>query len=321
MAGLVVNGISKTYGTKKVVDNISFKAEPGQILGILGPNGAGKTTAIRMIMGITAPDSGSISYSHDGRELAGIPKSLVGYLPEERGLYKEARVIEILTFLAGLKNISKKIAREIGMTWLTKFDLQDYAKAKVEQLSKGMAQKVQFIASVIHEPKFVVLDEPFSGLDPVSQEIFKTEIRALADRGATVLLSSHQMNIVEELCDKLFLIHKGKHVFYGTLPEIKELHGNYRVNILSDDDLTSLESLDYVENVSKIGGLNWVLTLKDGTKANEFLVNLPSTISVQELNISRLSLHEIFVKIAQGGLDDEGNLEDSYLGNNEKSTK
>lgn len=161
MDGLIVKGISKVYGSTTVVDNISFQAAQGKILGVLGPNGAGKTTIIRMIMGITAPDQGEIFFQEGGKRTRGVPLNLVGYLPEERGLYKETKVMNILLFLAGLKDMPKQSAKERAMEWLRKFGLEEYANKKVEQLSKGMAQKVQFIASILHEPKFVVLDEPF----------------------------------------------------------------------------------------------------------------------------------------------------------------
>ncbi|HHY09213.1 MAG TPA: ABC transporter ATP-binding protein [Firmicutes bacterium] len=302
MDGLEVQGIRKVYGDAAVVDNVSFRAPQGRILGVLGPNGAGKTTIIRMIMGITAPDEGTILFKDQGRQTKGIPLSSVGYLPEERGLYKEAKVMSILLFLAGLKNISRDTARRRALEWLEKFQLQDYAYAKVEQLSKGMAQKVQFIASVLHEPKFIVLDEPFSGLDPVSQDQFKEEIRALADRGAVVLLSSHQMNIVEELADEIFLIDKGKKVVAGELQSIKERYGNFRINLLTPNSLSLENGSSLVESLEQINEQRHFLILKDGVTPKEFLDSLPQDLEIRELSITRPSLHDIFVKIAQGGL-------------------
>jgi ABC-2 type transport system ATP-binding protein len=315
MDGLQVQGICKIYGSKAVVDDVSFQAPQGRILGVLGPNGAGKTTIIRMIMGITAPDRGDVFFASEGVRTQGVPFSTIGYLPEERGLYKEARVMSILLFLAGLKNVPKTQAKERAMIWLRKFDLEDYAHRKVEQLSKGMAQKVQFIASVLHEPKFIVLDEPFSGLDPVSQDLFKEEIRALATSGATVLLSSHQMNIVEALCDEIFLIHKGKEVVTGNLESIKERYGSFRVNLLSSLPKESVLETHMVEGVEQLAQERYRYTLKDGIKPMEFIQTLPSGLEVRELTITRPSLHDIFVNVAQGGADDEGSLEDSEVGN------
>lgn len=314
MDGLQVQTISKAYGSTTVVDNISFHAPPGKILGVLGPNGAGKTTTIRMIMGITAPDQGEILFQSEGKKTRGVPLDTVGYLPEERGLYKEAKVMNILLFLAGLKNVPKDQARQRALEWLAKFGLEAYAHKKVEQLSKGMAQKVQFIASILHEPKFVVLDEPFSGLDPVSQDQFKAEIRALADSGAVVLLSSHQMGIVEELCDEIFLIHKGKEVVKGDLQSIKERYGNFRVDILTDQELDL--DFGFVESSEKLNGGRFRFILKEGVEPLQFINSLPSQLEIRELTISRPSLHDIFVQIAQGGAEhDEGFVENSPLGN------
>lgn len=300
MEGLIVNKISKSYSNNPVVDNISFHARPGEILGLLGPNGAGKTTIIRMIMGITAPDQGDIIFDYQGEQSLGIPQNQVGYLPEERGLYKEAKVLQILKFLASLKNVNKRTATKVALEWLEKFNLQDYANAKVEELSKGMAQKVQFIASIIHQPQFIVLDEPFSGLDPVSQDVFKTEIRNLTAQGTIVLLSSHQMNIVEELCDRIFLIHKGKEIISGTLTEIKEHYGHYQVQIQTPSDKV-IQALPYVIDSKQISRQKWSLTLAEQITPTQFLSEIQSGLAIEEISIHRPSLHDIFVNIATGG--------------------
>ncbi|MGI6148662.1 MAG: ATP-binding cassette domain-containing protein [Firmicutes bacterium] len=297
---LMVTAVNKTYGDKHVVKDISFRAQAGEILGFLGPNGAGKTTTIRMIMGITAPDSGKIVFQTGGRQLAGVPKELVGYLPEERGLYKDACVMHILQFLAGLKNVSRQEAASRARRWLAKFSLADYANAKVEQLSKGMAQKVQFIAAVLHQPRFIVLDEPFAGLDPVSQDLFKAEIKRLAADGAVVLLSSHQMNIVEELCDRIFLINHGQEVVSGRLGEIRERYGSYRVHVELGADADALVRLPAVAGAERLGSGRWVLYLQDYVKPEEFLRQVPSDVGLRELSITRPALHDIFVKIATG---------------------
>ena len=198
---LTVNKLGKSFKSKRVIQDISFDVRKGEIMAILGPNGAGKSTTIRNIMGIMYPDEGSITYhNHAANE---IPRHKIGYLPEERGLYKNVKVMDMILYLADLKNYPVKKAKERALTYLAKFDLDGKDKVSVEELSKGMGQKVQFIASIIHEPELLILDEPFSGLDPVSQELFKKEIRELANNGTAILLSSHQMNVVEELCDRL----------------------------------------------------------------------------------------------------------------------
>ncbi len=314
---LEVEAVSKDYGVKRVVNEVSFEVKPGEIMAMLGPNGAGKTTTIRMIMGITAPDQGRITFYLNGEGTNAVPKNRVGYLPEERGLYKEARVMDILLFLAGLKDITKETAKETAMVWLEKFGLENNAHSKIEQLSKGMAQKVQFIASIIHKPGLIVLDEPFSGLDPVSQDLFKEEIRALAEQGAAILLSSHQMNLVEETCDRIFLIHEGKKVLYGSLQDIKDEYGNYKVNIYSRSGIGSLAASPMISDYKR-NGPRWILGLKGHIKPAQFLSSIPEDTPIDEISVSRISLHDIFVKVAKGGIDHETNYEDNDLGGHEK---
>lgn len=310
MDGLHVEGITKSYGSTTVVDNVSFQAPQGKILGLLGPNGAGKTTILRMIMGITAPDRGRVVFQQGSNQTQGVPFSSVGYLPEERGLYKEAKVLRILLFLAGLKDVPPAEARKRALQWLRKFGLEDCANKKVEQLSKGMAQKVQFIAAVLHKPKFVVLDEPFSGLDPVSQDLFKAEIRALASSGAAVLLSSHQMNIVEELCDEIFLINKGKEVVKGNLQSIKERYGSFRVDLLGSAEQALRFDSGLVEGWEKLDDSRFRCILREGVQPVQFMQSLPADLALRELTISRPSLHDIFVQVAQGGAQHAERLED-----------
>jgi len=295
---LTVDNVVKRYANIVPVDRVSFSVRRGEILGFLGPNGAGKTTTIRMVMGITAPDEGAIHFHGPGFEGGRIARERVGYLPEERGLYKESRVIDILVFLAGLKGVKSAAARRRAMEWLERFGLGKYAKAKVSQLSKGMAQKVQFISAVIHEPEFVVLDEPFSGLDPVNQELFKAEIFALAARGCAVLLSSHQMNLVEELCQRIFLIHRGRRVVYGALDEVKAEYGVHRVRIRTRDAEWTVPPSPLVESAAREGAL-WTLHLRPGARPLDFLKSLPGDAPIDEISASRISLHDIFVRVAK----------------------
>src|SRR5690606_229334 len=216
---LTVNGLEKSVKNKQALKGITFEVRKGEIMAILGPNGAGKSTTIRNIMGIMYPDKGTITFhNHEGKE---IPRHKIGYLPEERGLYKNVKVMDILLYLADLKDYPLDKAKERILMYLKKFDLEGKDKVSIDELSKGMGQKVQFIGSILHEPELLILDEPFSGLDPVSQELFKDEIRNLADNGTAILLSSHQMNLVEEMCDRLFMIQNGQKVIYGSLDEVK----------------------------------------------------------------------------------------------------
>ncbi len=318
---LEVKNISKSFGSTRAVDDISMSVRRGEILGFLGPNGAGKTTTIRMIMGINAPDSGTISFNYNRG--GGIPRTMVGYLPEERGLYKEARVMDILQFLAGLKEVDSKEAKKKARQWLEKFELEDYSQSKIEELSKGMAQKIQFIACVLHQPEMLVFDEPFSGLDPVSQDIFKEEIRNLAEKGRAVMLSSHRMNLVEEICDRIILIHQGQEVVSGSLDDIKARFGNFRLKINSSypESLEGvLSGLSGIESLGREGG-SFLLTLKRGSKPLEIIHQLPEDIPVEGLSAERISLHDIFVRVARGGGIDENDLENISLGDNAQSEK
>jgi ABC-2 type transport system ATP-binding protein len=216
---LRVESVNKSFDGTKAVDGVSFTVNKGEIFGLLGPNGAGKTTLIRMILGIFQPDSGEIrfSFSPDGRLLP----ARVGYLPEERGLYDNRRVCDTLVFLASLKGMDARLARERAFLWLQRLQLERYFHRPIRELSKGMQQKIQFIAAILHEPDFVILDEPFAGLDPVNQDVFRELIRELKARGITILLSAHQMHLVEDLVDRIFLINKGRQILYGELREIK----------------------------------------------------------------------------------------------------
>ena len=307
---LEVKNINKTYDGVKVINDISFEVKAGEIMGIMGPNGAGKTTTIRMIMGITAPDKGELHFFLNGESRNRIPRASVGYLPEERGLYKETKVMEILLFLSGLKGLDKVIARKRIMEWLEKFQLADKANSKIQQLSKGMAQKVQFIASVLHQPALIVLDEPFSGLDPVSQDIFKQEIRQLADQGMAILISSHQMNLVEETCNRIFIINKGEKVLYGPLQDIKAQYGSYQVNMIAEQEISELTKSPLVQSFQRLGN-KWSLVLKDNIVPAQFLATIPPEAPIDELSVARISLHDIFVRIAKGGTSNEANLENS----------
>lgn len=294
-----IRDISKEFAGKTVVDRISFDVQKGEIMGILGPNGAGKSTIIRSIMGIIYPDSGTVQFA--SQHSKGIPHGKIGYLPEERGLYRNVKVIDILVYLSGLKGYPKDKARERSMAYLEKFDLKGKAYRKVEELSKGMAQKVQFIASVLHEPELLILDEPFSGLDPVSQDAFKAEIRVLAEQGTGILLSSHQMNLVEALCSRIFLIHQGKKVVWGELNAIKESFADFKCVIHGSNSRVDFSKIPMVERVEQDLVTTTLYFARDA-KPGAVLAHLPMDVVIQEMYINRISLHDIFVSIATGGV-------------------
>ncbi|MGM8216690.1 ABC transporter ATP-binding protein [Bacillaceae bacterium W0354] len=292
---LSVEGLGKSFKNTRVVKDISFDVHKGEIMAILGPNGAGKSTTIRSIMGILYPDEGTVNFSnYNGK---GIPRNRIGYLPEERGLYKGVKVMDILLYFAELKDYPLKKAKERALDYLKKFGLEGKENATVDELSKGMGQKVQFIGSIIHEPELLILDEPFSGLDPVSQEVFKQEIHNLAKNGTAILLSAHQMNLVEEMCDRLFMIHRGQKIIYGSMDEVKEQYANFKCTIIGKNDRSELERIPGVTNVEQNDQAS-ILYLPKEVNVSHWLKQLPDTLDVQELKVDRISLHEIFIHIA-----------------------
>ena len=299
---LEIDQVSKEFGGKTVVDKVSFSVTKGEIMGLVGPNGAGKSTIIRTILGIIYPDSGEITFNFNGN--GAIPRSRIGYLPEERGFYKNVNVMHILLYLASLKKYPKEKAIPRIYEYFEKFGLQGKEKAKIEQFSKGMAQKVQFVASVLHEPDLLILDEPFSGLDPVSQDIFKQEIRSLSENGMSILLSAHQMNMVEALCDRIFLIHKGKKVLYGGMDEIKESFAEFKCVVNGDNQNLNFALLPMVEKTD-IRHNQTVIYFRKNVKPEEFLKKLPEGINIKELHMDRISLHDIFVSIVKGDYENE----------------
>ena len=305
---LEVQDVVKKFASTVAVAGVSCDVTEGEIMGVLGPNGAGKTSLIRMIMDINAPDSGSINFNFHNSN-GDNWQERIGYLPEERGLYKNARVKDIMAFLGGLKGLQKKEAQRRGREWLEKFDLLDNYQDKIEELSKGMAQKVQFATCVLHEPELLILDEPFSGLDPVSQDLMKEEIRNLARKGTAIMLSSHQMNLVEEVCDRIFLMDKGSKVLYGELEDIKNEYGNYRVKLTTEDEdrlQTFLTDNPGIHSFRQ-NKINWNILLENDIGPGEFISVLPDDLSITEISITRISLHDIFVRVARGGLLDAEN--------------
>lgn len=300
---LEVVGLKKSFKDKQVLKNVTFTVKKGEIMAILGPNGAGKSTTIRNIMGIMYPDHGEILF----QDHPDIPRNKIGYLPEERGLYKNVNVMDVLLYLADLKDYPLVKAKERALEYLHKFDLEGKENVHVEELSKGMSQKVQFIASIIHEPELLILDEPFSGLDPVSQDVFKEEIRKLADNGTAILLSSHQMNLVEAMCDRVFLMQRGQKVIDGTLEDVKTEYANFKCTILGENNVVDLERIPDVQRMEQMEEKT-ILHLEKDVHPATWLKSLPEELSVKELSIDRISLHEIFVDIATNKnlLEEEG---------------
>ena len=294
---LTVAELSKAFGATTAVDHISFEVKKGEILGLLGPNGAGKTTAIRMIMGILKPDKGQISFSFNGQTTA-MAKSRIGYLPEERGLYDDARVLDTLVYLGNLKGVPRHRGRRAALEWLERFELDEYAGKKLEKLSKGMQQKVQFIATILHRPEVVLLDEPFSGLDPLNQDLFKGFIRELQQGGTTVLLSAHQMNLVEELCENILMIHQGRPVLSGSLEAIKNRHGEQLVQLRfpAQEDYSFVHDLAGVAVVQAEPG-RLALRYTGGARGiNPLLQQLSARLTLEAITVQKPPLHDIFIQ-------------------------
>jgi len=290
---LNLQNLVKDFSGKRAVDHVSLTLNRGQILGLLGPNGAGKTTIIRMIMNIIAPDNGSILVM--GQHFSEHLKDRIGYLPEERGLYRKMRVIEILDFFGRLKSMNRKAILRQGEILLKRFDLFDHRSQRVEELSKGMSQKLQFIISILHNPDILILDEPFSGLDPVNIETVKDIIFELKNRGISIIFSTHLMAYAEKIVDSVVMIHKGKKVLDGTLSQIRACHGKQVVRVNYEGDAGFVSQLDYVHAVSYFGR-EMEITL-DGKESRQLLLqDLVPRLDIQGFELSDPSLNNIFIR-------------------------
>lgn len=281
----------------QAVAGLSFEARPGEIFGLIGPNGAGKSTTIRMIMNIIAPDSGTIRF--DGSPLSEADKDRIGYLPEERGLYRKAKLGEVLEYLAAIKGAKPALYRPSIDAWLERFGLSEWKNRKVQELSKGMAQKAQFIAAVAHNPSVVFFDEPFSGLDPLAQDELLAVMVELKQKGATVLFSIHIMEHAEKICERILLMDKGKEVVYGSMADIKAQYGRNAVQLEFDGDASFVAGLDFVESV--VSYPRWIeVELKEDADPDALFRALAGRLRVRRFETVAPSLHKIFVRLVGG---------------------
>lgn len=285
--------VVKTYGTHRAVDEVSFEVPPATLFGLLGPNGAGKTSLIRIITAITRADSGHVYLNGD--RLAGRHPQSIGYMPEERGLYKRMKVFEHLMYLARLKGLSKSFADEQINHWMDKFDIQDWRTKKVEELSKGMQQKIQFIATVMHKPKLLILDEPFSGLDPINTNLIKDEIHQLKEEGTSIIFSTHRMEQVEEICEHIVLINKGQNVLEGKVDDIKNKYKENVFRIETKGELPPGLKKEIPILKKEDGGV--FVQLENEEDSNVLLKNiLRHNVRVISFNEIFPSLNEIFIR-------------------------
>ena len=296
MSAVEVSHVNKSFKGVKVVDDVSFTVDRGEILGMVGPNGAGKTTTIRMMMDIIKPDSGEISIL--GEPLREETKDRIGYLPEERGLYKKITVAESLTYLARLKNVEPQRARERMAVMLERVNMLAHKDKKIEALSRGMGQIIQFISTILHDPELVVLDEPFSGLDPVNTELLKELVRELKSEGKCIILSTHIMNQVEELCDRVLMINRGRAVLYGSLTEIRAAYRNNSIFLECDHLPGEIPGVTGSKNHGKYTEL-----FLDGIASPQDVLSmlLGQGTNVTRFEVSTPSLNEIFIQLVKEG--------------------
>jgi len=285
--------VVKTYGSHRAVDEVSFDVPPATLFGLLGPNGAGKTSLIRIITAITRADSGHVYLNGD--RLAGRHPQSIGYMPEERGLYKRMKVFEHLMYLARLKGLSKSFAEQQINHWMDKFNIQDWRTKKVEELSKGMQQKIQFIATVMHKPKLLILDEPFSGLDPINTNLIKDEIHQLKEEGTSIIFSTHRMEQVEAICEHIVLINQGKNILEGKLQEIKDTFKDNLFEVIYKGTLpTELSQQFRVTEQSDHRVVIQFAEEKQSASLLQYLVN--NQVEVRSYQEILPTLNDIFIK-------------------------
>jgi ABC-2 type transport system ATP-binding protein len=289
-----VSNLRKTYGSFVAVNDLSFHVARGEIFGLLGPNGAGKTTTIRILMDIIQADGGTVCVLG---EAPGVARKRVGYLPEERGLYRGLKVEECLVYLGQLKGLDKQLAEERAAWWLRRVELSEWAQKKVQDLSRGMQQKVQLVASIIHEPELIIVDEPFQGLDPVNAELIRSIIRELRDRGKTIILSAHEMSLVEMLCERIALIHRGQIVLNGALSDLKK---QFAPNALHIRPPQAFDGWLGVTRTELRDGQQTVY-LSNDTNPRAFLQKiLAQNLPIEQFEVATATLDQIFVTVVKG---------------------
>lgn len=305
---LELDGVEKRFGDLLAVGGVSFSVRRGEIFALLGPNGAGKTTLLRIALGMLKPDSGRVRYWLDGAESERADPTRVGYLPEERGLYQDVPVGRFLAYFGALRGMRRSDARREALRWLERLDLADRAGEQVRNLSKGNQQKVQFISSIVHRPDLAVLDEPFSGLDPLNQDLFISLIRELRDAGVTVVLSAHQMQLVERLADRVVLLRKGRTAGAGTIEELRRLWGAGRrlvLRVAGDDGASGsarafLEALPGVRSVQAMPDGELGLDVEPDASLSGLLEAIGGRLDVQDLRTETVTLHDIYVRTMSG---------------------
>jgi ABC-2 type transport system ATP-binding protein len=299
MTILSLEHIKKYYATQKAVDDISFIIEEGSIFGLLGPNGAGKTTLLRMITGIFYPDEGTIMF--DGKRFDPLNDTTkIGYMPEERGLYKKMKIGEQALYLAQLKGLNRQDSMQKIKYWFEKLEMQSWWNKKIEDLSKGMSQKLQFVTTVLHEPKLIILDEPFSGLDPLNANLIKDEIFNLAQRGSTIIFSTHRMEQVEEICDHIVLVNLGKKILDGTVKGVKQDFKENAFSVQLADAPLSTDS-DAFDVINIGNNHNLTVKIKTGYRSNDVLLYfLQQGITIESFSEILPSLNDIFIRQVEG---------------------
>lgn len=294
-----VERVSKSYGTFKAVDNISFDVYRGEIFGMLGPNGAGKSTTIRMILDILKPDSGTIKVL--GEPINDRVKDRIGYLPEERGLYRNVKVVDVMAYLGELKGLSMRESRKRSLDLLERVGLAEVANKKTSELSKGMQQKVQFAVTIMHEPELMIVDEPFSGLDPVNTLVMQDLLMDMRKKGTAVIMSTHQMNQVEEMCDRLFMIDRGHMALYGEVSAVRKQYASHAVIIEGRGDFAALQG---VVKVNKDDERDiYTLFLDDHTDPRSLMgaVAASSAYQIDRFELAVPSLNDIFIRVVENG--------------------
>jgi ABC-2 type transport system ATP-binding protein len=294
LSAIAITNVSKTFGAHRAVADLSLDVPAGSIYGFIGPNGSGKTTTIRMILNIILPDAGDIRVL--GQPVRSAARDDIGYLPEERGLYKKMQVRRLLRYYGRLKGRSLADLNPVIDHWLNRLQLSEWADKRIDQLSKGMAQKVQFIAAVVAKPRLLILDEPFSGLDPVNAESLRDSVLELRKQGITIVFSTHDMGAAERLCDRIFMIFKGKKVLDGSLDEIQQRYGHDTIRVRTGAGAGALAGMSEIESVNDHGNSQDVRLKGD---PQVFLQRLVQKTTVQQFEITKPSLHDIFVRIAK----------------------